>query len=368
MSKTRRRKEDPTKDFLARLAALVATAITLIQKGARSDQMIKTLLEALHLFKHKRLAGVVSIGKRSENNLSENFQELLSMTVSDLPLDKRAKKYFLDNGAWYLGEAMRFLPAKDSHTPKAVKVMQEYVIELGLPPDLKPLEAGWRPPYWDDPVLLKVLNKPLIEEMQDKKQAMHFHRHYNITYLGELISKQSRKFILRRPDRVQHFLLGSAEWYGMHAMMYLPPNWEPPKELPPSLKTHLDAEYLREEERQRKFLEEERAAKEATQCFRVSDIALLFRSIEDLELSVRATNALRNAEFVYLGDLVACTSAVLMMRSRHIGRKSIRECINALASLNLTLGMDPAEHLHLGSYLRWRDAESAWRASQSQKH
>ncbi|NIP32944.1 hypothetical protein GWN26_10945, partial [Candidatus Saccharibacteria bacterium] len=78
-TKTRRRKKDLTKDNLARLAALNASAVTLMQKGVRSEQMISTMLHSLQLFKQKRLAGVVPIAKLDENELPENLQEILSL-------------------------------------------------------------------------------------------------------------------------------------------------------------------------------------------------------------------------------------------------------------------------------------------------
>ncbi|NIP32945.1 MAG: hypothetical protein GWN16_10725, partial [Calditrichae bacterium] len=273
---------------------------------------------------------------------------------------KRVKNYFLDNGAWYLGEAFQFLPFRGSHTAKSVKVMEEYVISLGLPADLKPLEAGWRPPYWDDSIAMKALNIPLIEDMIDKTEAAQFHK-MDINYFGEMINSRGWRWRLRQPDRVQRFLHGRPAWNGLHAMMYLPPDWEPPKEPPPSLQKLLDEERKREEERIR-----ERAKLEAQNrpmhSYHVREMALLFKSVEDLELSIRAMNDLRNFGIVYFGDLISCP--IERLARRNIGNKSIKEIQEALVSYDLKLFMDPKENPYLASFLCWRKAEEARLAKQ----
>jgi len=46
---------DKLSERLAKLTLLFTAAVTLIQKGSRSDEMIETLLRALQLFKENRL-------------------------------------------------------------------------------------------------------------------------------------------------------------------------------------------------------------------------------------------------------------------------------------------------------------------------
>lgn len=64
----------------------------------------------------------------------------------------------------------------------------------------------------------------------------------------------------------------------------------------------------------------------------------LFRSVEDLELSVRSANCLRNAELNYIGELVQKTEAE-MLKTKNFGRKSLNEIKKLLAEMQLTLGM-----------------------------
>lgn len=65
----------------------------------------------------------------------------------------------------------------------------------------------------------------------------------------------------------------------------------------------------------------------------------LLRRVDDMELSVRASNCMRHENIVYIGDLVTRTEAVLM-RVPNFGRKSLNEIKVALATMGLSLGME----------------------------
>ena len=65
----------------------------------------------------------------------------------------------------------------------------------------------------------------------------------------------------------------------------------------------------------------------------------LFRSVDELELSVRSANCLQNANIKTIGDLVQKTEAE-MLRTPNFGRKSLNEIKEVLASMGLRLGMD----------------------------
>ena len=60
--------------------------------------------------------------------------------------------------------------------------------------------------------------------------------------------------------------------------------------------------------------------------------------VDDLELSIRAANCLRNDNIRYIGDLVQKTD-IEMLRSR-IGRKSLNEIKEVLAGMGLHLGVE----------------------------
>lgn len=71
---------------------------------------------------------------------------------------------------------------------------------------------------------------------------------------------------------------------------------------------------------------------------RVIPEEVLNRPIEELELSVRAFNCLKNAGVVTIRDLVQRTEEE-MLQVKNFGKKSLNEVKNVLASLNLSLGM-----------------------------
>jgi DNA-directed RNA polymerase subunit alpha len=64
----------------------------------------------------------------------------------------------------------------------------------------------------------------------------------------------------------------------------------------------------------------------------------LTRSIEELELSVRSYNCLKNADIKTIADLVQRTEAE-MLKTKNFGRKSLNEIKELLAEMDLTLGM-----------------------------
>ncbi len=65
---------------------------------------------------------------------------------------------------------------------------------------------------------------------------------------------------------------------------------------------------------------------------------VLSRSVEELELSVRSYNCLKNANIQTIGDLVQKTEAE-MLRTKNFGRKSLNEIKEILGSLGLGFGM-----------------------------
>ncbi|MBD3347835.1 MAG: DNA-directed RNA polymerase subunit alpha [Candidatus Eisenbacteria bacterium] len=66
---------------------------------------------------------------------------------------------------------------------------------------------------------------------------------------------------------------------------------------------------------------------------------LLNHSVDELELSVRSSNCLRDAGIKTLGDLVRKTESE-MLKYRNFGRKSLQELVDILADMGLSFGMD----------------------------
>lgn len=64
----------------------------------------------------------------------------------------------------------------------------------------------------------------------------------------------------------------------------------------------------------------------------------LFKSVDELELSVRSANCLKNADIRFIGDLVQKTEAE-MLKTKNFGRKSLNEIKEILTEMGLNLGM-----------------------------
>ncbi|HJD56408.1 MAG TPA: DNA-directed RNA polymerase subunit alpha [Rickettsia endosymbiont of Pyrocoelia pectoralis] len=75
----------------------------------------------------------------------------------------------------------------------------------------------------------------------------------------------------------------------------------------------------------------------------------LLKRVDELELSVRSANCLKNDNIIYIGDLVKRTESD-MLRTPNFGRKSLNEIKEILAKFNLRFGMDvpdwPPENIH----------------------
>ena len=80
------------------------------------------------------------------------------------------------------------------------------------------------------------------------------------------------------------------------------------------------------------------------------------KKVDELELSVRSANCLKNDNIVYIGDLVQKTEAE-MLRTPNFGRKSLNEIKEVLAQMGLHLGMEvpgwpPGKHRRARQALR----------------
>jgi DNA-directed RNA polymerase subunit alpha len=113
------------------------------------------------------------------------------------------------------------------------------------------------------------------------------------------------------------------------------------------LKNHLQIFITKEEE-----LVEEEVSEVDEEWIRIHD--LLKKSVDELELSVRSSNCLRNAEIKTIGDLVRKTESD-MLKFRNFGRKSLKEISDILSSMGLHFGMD------VDFYLDEKKAEAAER-------
>src|SRR5690349_5440925 len=82
----------------------------------------------------------------------------------------------------------------------------------------------------------------------------------------------------------------------------------------------------------------------------------LFRSVDELELSVRSANCLQNANITLIGELVQRTEQD-MLKTKNFGRKSLKEIKEILSNMGLSLGM---------KIDNWPQMLERWKAQQSQ--
>ncbi|AKU93518.1 DNA-directed RNA polymerase alpha subunit [Labilithrix luteola] len=82
----------------------------------------------------------------------------------------------------------------------------------------------------------------------------------------------------------------------------------------------------------------------------------LFRSVDELELSVRSANCLQNANITLIGELVQRTEQD-MLKTKNFGRKSLKEIKEILANMGLALGM---------KIDNWPQMLERWKAQQAQ--
>jgi DNA-directed RNA polymerase subunit alpha len=82
----------------------------------------------------------------------------------------------------------------------------------------------------------------------------------------------------------------------------------------------------------------------------------LFRSVDELELSVRSANCLQNATITLIGELVQKTEQD-MLKTKNFGRKSLKEIKEILSNMGLSLGM---------KIENWPALVERWKSQQAQ--
>lgn len=87
------------------------------------------------------------------------------------------------------------------------------------------------------------------------------------------------------------------------------------------------------------FEEPETRVEEVSAIEETGFSAALLKKVDELELSVRSANCLKNDNIVYIGDLIQKSEGE-MLRTPNFGRKSLNEIKEVLAEMGLHLGMD----------------------------
>lgn len=74
----------------------------------------------------------------------------------------------------------------------------------------------------------------------------------------------------------------------------------------------------------------------------LSDI--FYDSIDVLEMNIRTTNCLRAENVYYVGQLVSCTK-IEILKTPHLGKKSVNDIVDILQSKGLKLGMSKQDKI-----------------------
>jgi DNA-directed RNA polymerase subunit alpha len=86
------------------------------------------------------------------------------------------------------------------------------------------------------------------------------------------------------------------------------------------------------------FEEKPETSEEPTEIRQDAVLEHLNKSVDELELSVRSYNCLKNANIRTIGELVTKSEAE-MLKTKNFGRKSLNEIKEILTSMGLSLGM-----------------------------
>lgn len=343
------------------LALLFSTAINLINGGKRSWEMIEELKRALQLFKEGRLGLVWELGQTCSD---EDRDRLFSTSPDELPLSRHAKSLLRKRGVRLLGEAFLIcdFEGRDRNV-KSVREIAAFLRQAGIPTGTKPNTCGWMPPYAEDPEILELWAKP-AHELDGRSTCI------GCQSVGEVLS------CVGFHKRWNQYRLRGIRHERLYSLMVVPDSWAPPKKssnceewgwihLGELLISGRGAERLRKKgvttfeelvalpvakirelcsERDigrligvlRQMEEESRETPDLLLEWRSLLEGQLDKPINDFDFSVRTMNCLERLDIRLVGQLVEWSASELL-KTKDLGRKSLREIDDALASINLEL-------------------------------
>jgi hypothetical protein len=258
----------------------------------------------------------------------------------------RVRLYCQNRGVMLVGEIYQ-LSVRQGATWSA---LTRFLERNRLPPLARALVADWRPPYadndairklWDRPVgdmLLKTPQEPYDEHSTLRRvdRWIRAHRHGR-HYIGQLLQfAQGGMWYLQDLQ----LAIRCSRW-PIHAAM-LVTDWSPPPGVPTEWKQYLEKVGLPKPYAPAAILSRAFAEKPSDEDKRRYDqLAVLFGSVEELDFSVRSSNALKVLEIGTVWELVQFPRTQLLKRW-NFGRKSLAEVERLLAPHELSLEM--SEH------------------------
>lgn len=207
-----------------------------------------------------------------------------------------------------------------------------------------PVLAGSIQPHAE----IEVLNKDLVICTLDEQTSLHLEMTVE-SGRGYVTSHQNRyedmpmgvipidsifSPVLRATYRVEHARVGQVTDYD-RLIMTVETNGAVSPEDAMAMAAHI----LQDQLQTFVSFEEPRVSTKSEKDFNLPFSVHLLRKVEELELSVRSANCLKNDNVVYIGDLVQKTEPD-MLRTPNFGRKSLNEIKEVLTTMGLSLGME----------------------------
>lgn len=388
MTKTDDRK-NPNLSARNRAITLLASCTDLIVRDARERPDLEILIRALQGFKDKTL-GHVFVRSSEIPDLTTRYR-LFSELFQDITfLSPKIHNYLARRGIRYVGEVYYV------HFDRRSKIAQQTKVELfdalqtylGLPREFNPLQDSWVPPYWSIQNFCEALSSPVIEILGDRTDnrgwgleavgynspARRIHRD-GTHYVGQWLTNLREKPEHRHGSPVNGWSVGSLEdlqiqlshTRALWAAALIPPDWKVPEGVPeiwtrlkqdvilPTIEHELERKRRGHEQWERELdkrrlkqemweLErEQRLAMQPTLCVKgdnavAQNVKNLRKRVDELELSIRATNNLQSADIEYVWQLCQYTEDELLL-TRNFGHKVLNEIKKVLTELGLELGL-----------------------------
>ncbi len=189
-------------------------------------------------------------GCKTRRSLASVHDELLgrltavcSTLVEKSALCQKDKQFLAENGVRYVGEAPSFL-VKSDYAIGSLK--RRFAVTFGLRYYTDPVAVGWKPSYWDDPQFMALLNTPCCVYFGEwgnweHKRAEAYRLNFGTRTLARWLHSEGIHYMGQYLHYVQrdHWKLEKAAeelvntvqqklWAGA----FVPPQWQPPKEIP----------------------------------------------------------------------------------------------------------------------------------------
>jgi len=317
-------------------------ALQALQDERIAKPFASKLGDAIDLALDNRLISVIGHPGR-RRKLGSELLDFCNVQLNDTELSYSARHHLELRGVLYVGELLRM--TWDRKSPVRSELVH-WLLGHGVSHPIDVVSAGWRPPYTDDPAVVRAWGEPIewlffrYDPVDYAKvgwwgsKTLAAYHNSGIHYLGHLGLRPTVKAsdLRRLADRLRSHLPIRA---GMVAV-----GWTPNSEPIAAWEQHRAAVALRLE------LDDRRTGYDDPWPEVLPALGSVERwldlSPQVLDLSVRSSNCMRALEIKTIRQLAMYTEKDLL-RWSNFGRKSLREIEDALNQLGLRLGMTAEE-------------------------